>query len=438
MKDTRAYETGEIAVGNSGWTRPQGLAKPWAPLAEDISADILVIGAGLAGSSLALHLAEAGINVAVLEARQPAWGASGRNAGHVLPILRDMRVLDRFPDHGRRFLELFREHHTIPFDLSAKHAIDCDAVQSGYINGMKTRRAYDAFLKEFAYLEEQGIQQLVELSSEEMKQRTGSSAYPYGVVFEGGGRVNPYLFTNGMIEVAACFGARVFGDTPALAVERMAAVWRVRTRSGSVTAQRIVFCTNAYPADIQPAFQRAFYPLTAYALTTKPLPAEALDIILPSGGTFAQAPVDLNPLVRDRHNRLILSSIPKVGGAHDAEWHFRSQLSWLHRAWPETQGMAIEPEAYWTGRVAMRNTQFPGVFELGNGIFGLMYFNAWGNVMAPLLGKIFADALARDDMAALPFPLEKPEPVSFPQKYELLIRHLLLPTARTAQRLKIL
>ena len=438
MHDTRAYETGEIAVDNSGWTKPQGLAQPWAPLAGDISADILVIGAGLAGSSLALHLAEAGIDVAVLEARQPAWGASGRNAGHVLPILRDMRVLERFPDRGRRFLELFREHHTIPFDLSARHAIDCDAVRSGYINGMKTRRAYDAFLKEFAYLEDRGIQRLVKLSRWDMKRRTGSDVYPYGVVFEGGGRVNPYLFTNGMIGAAARLGARIFGDSPALSVERTGACWRVRTGMGSVTAQRIVFCTSAYPQDIQPAFQGAFYPLTAYALTTKPLPAEALDIVLPGGGTFAQAPIDLNPMVRDRHNRLILSSIPRVGGAQDAQWHFRSQLGWLHRTWPETKGMAIELESYWTGRVAMRNAQFPGVFDMGNGMFGLMYFNAWGNVMAPLLGKIFAQALARGDMASLPFPLEKPEPVSFPRKHELLIRYLLLPAARAAQRLKML
>ena len=438
MKDSRAYEKGEIAVSNSGWTKPQGLAKAWAPLADDVSADIVVIGAGLAGSSLALHLAEAGIDVVVLDARQPAWGASGRNAGHVLPILRDTAVLERFPDRGRRFLELFREHQTIPFDLSARYGIDCDAVRSGYINGMKTHRAFGAFLKEFAYLENHGIQRLVELSSEEMKQRTGSDAYPYGVLFEDGGRVNPYLFTNGMIDAAAQFGAQIFGDSPALAVERTDTRWRVRTLAGRVTAQRVVFCTNAYPEDIQPAFQKAYYPLTAYALTTKPLPLEALDIVLPGGGTFAQAPIDLNPMVRDRHNRLILSSIPKIGGAHDEQWHFQSQLRWLHRTWPETKGLAIEPESYWTGRVAMRTTQFPGVFDLGDGVFGLMYFNAWGNVMAPLLGKIFADALARDDMAALPFPLEKPEPVSFPQKYELLIRHLLLPAARTAQRLKIL
>lgn len=438
MKDSRAYERGEIAVSNSGWTKPQGLAKPWAPLTGDVSADILVIGAGLAGSSLALHLAEAGIHVAVLEARQPGWGASGRNAGHVLPILRDMRVLERFPDRGQRFLELFREHHTIPFDLAARHAIDCDAVRSGYINGMKTRRAFDAFLKEFAYLEDREIQRLDPLSSEDMKRRTGSDAYPYGVVFESGGRVNPYLLSNGMIAAAARFGARIFGDSPALTLERTGAVWRVRTGAGSVTAQRVVFCTNAYPEAVQPAFQGAFYPLTAYALATKPLPAEALDIVLPGGGTFAQAPIDLNPMVRDRHNRVILSSIPKIGSAQDAAWHFRLQLRWLHRTWPETKGMKIELDAYWTGRVAMRTRQFPGVFELGDGIFGLMYFNAWGNIMAPLMGKIFADALSRDALSSLPFPLEKPEPVSFPQKYALLIRYLLLPAARTAQRLRLL
>lgn len=56
--------------------------------------------------------------------------------------------------------------------------------------------------------------------------------------------------------------------------------------------------------------------------------------------------------------------------------------------------------------------------------------NAWGNVMA--------DALARDAMHALPFPLEKPEPVSLNRKYEILIRHLLLPAARVAQRWGIL
>lgn len=438
MSNDKAYERGEVPVSSSGWTKPQGLARAWPALVNDVSTDVVVIGAGLAGASVALHLAQTGIGVTVLEARQPGWGASGRNAGHVLPILRDVKVLERFPDGGTRFLELFREHHTIPFDLSAQYGIDCDAVRSGYINGMKTQRAFDAFVRTFSYLEASRLQRLTPVSSAEMKARTGSDAYPFGVIFENGGRVNPYLFTNGMIVAANKLGAQIHGESEAVAIEPALSRWRVRTRGGSVLADRVIFCTAAYPGAIEPAFRKAFYPLTAYALTTKPLPAAALDIILPGGGTFAQAPIDLNPMVRDRHSRLILSSIPRVGGAHDAAWHFRSQLRWLHRVWPEARGMNIEMEDYWTGRVAMRQKQFPGVFELANNVFGLMYFNAWGNVMAPLMGKIVADALARDAMHALPFPLEKPEPVSFNWKYEMLIRHLLLPVARTAQRCGVL
>lgn len=439
MKINRSmYEAGAVPVEESGWTKPQGAARAWPRLEADVSADVVVVGAGLAGASLALHLAEAGLQVVVLEARQPGWGASGRNAGHVLPILRDVRLLERFPDGGKAFLALFREHHTIPFDLARKYSIDCDAVRSGYINGMKSRSAFGAFVRKHTYLEDTQIQRLVKVGGADMQRLTGSSMYPHGVIFEDGGRVNPYLFTNGMVASAAKLGARIHGNTEALSIAKAGALWRVRVEHGSVLAERVVFCTNAYPTGIEPAFQRAFHPLTAYALTTKPLPAAALDLILPGGGTFSQAPLDLNPVVRDRHDRLVLSSIPKVGGAGDAQWHFRSQLRWLHRVWPETRAMNIELDDYWTGRVALRGVEFPGVFDLGDGVFGLMYFNAWGNVMAPLLGKILARSLACDDMATLPVPLEVPQPVASPRKYERIIRHVLLPAARTLQRVGVL
>ena len=437
MPEKAEFERGEVPVELSGWTKPQGTARQWPALSADTTTDVVVIGAGLAGASLALHLAEAGVAVTVLEARQPGWGASGRNAGHVLPLLRDLGALAHFPDGGRTFIDLFRQHLTIPYDLSARHGIDCDAVRSGYIHGMRKQRTQATFIRQHAYLEKAGIQRSVPLSPEEMRARLGTDAYPYGVLFEDGGRVNPYLFTTGMIAAAERLGAQIHGQSEALSLERAGAGWRVRTQQGSVLADRVVFCTNAYPGGIAPSLRQAFYPLLAYAITTQPLPREALDHVLPGGGTFAQAPVDLNPMVRDRHGRLILSSIPRVGGAHDADWHFRSQLRWLHRTWPVTRGLAIERESYWTGRVALRDRQFPGAFEMDSGVFGLMYFNAWGNVMAPLMGKLLAEGLLRGDMTALPFPLEQVEPVASPRKHEVIIRHLMIPAARVAQRLRM-
>ncbi|HEY4545119.1 MAG TPA: FAD-binding oxidoreductase [Pedomonas sp.] len=432
------YDRGLVPIDRSGWTRPEGVTAPYPPLERSLNADVVVVGAGLAGSSLALHLAEAGVKVVVLEARQPGWGASGRNAGHVLPILKDLKVLERFPDQGKAFIEIFREHHTIPFDLSQKHGIECDAVRSGYLNAMTGQADFDDFREKSAYLEKMGFQKVVPLRGEDMKAMTGTGYYPFGVLYENGGRVNPYLFTNGMIAAAVRLGAVVHGDSEALKLLPAGARWRVETERGDVTADRVVFCTNAYPNGIVPDFERCFYPLTAYALATQPLPDEALARIMPGGATLAQVPVDLNPLVKDRHGRLILSSIPSVSRPEDAAWHFQSQLGWIHKVWPETREMKIRLGQYWTGRVAMRDKEFPGVFDMGKGVLGLMHFNAWGNVMAPLMGRLLAEGIAGDRLDALPFPLEKPQPVSSPGKQEFLIRHLLIPAARFGQRIGLI
>lgn len=436
--EAELFDRGLIGIEHSGWTRPEGLAPAFPALNEAIETDVLIVGAGLAGSSLALHLAEAGVAVTLIEARQPGWGASGRNAGHVLPALRDGAVFDSFPDKGKAFLEAFREHRTIPYDLQTRHGFAADAVRTGYLNVAESKDAIAKFRQQTAWMERQGLLRIEETGGAELQRQTGSKLWTHALDYVDGGHVNPYRLTNGMASSAAKLGAQIFGGTPAIAIEQEGARWQVRTPGGSVRADRVVFCTNAYPTEVMPEFARAFYPLTAYALTTRPLSQEARAAINPGGKTLSQVPLDINPLVRDRNDRLILSSIPAVSGAQDARWHFANQLAWLHHAWPETRSMKIELETYWTGRVAMRDRQFPGVFQPRPGLFGLMYFNAWGNVMAPLMGKLLAAGLVADRINALPFPVEQPLSVSNQGKMDRIIRHLLIPAARSAQGFGIL
>lgn len=436
--ETSTHGTGTVPIADSGWVPAAGELPGYPALQQDIRADVAVIGAGLAGSSLALHLAEAGINVVVLEARQPGWGASGRNAGHVLPILKDRSVFDRFPDGGKAFLEIFRQHHAIPFELSKQHGITCDAVQAGYLNAMTSKGTFDDFRQQSRYLETELGQRVQALDAEGMAAMTGSRYYSHGVLYEAGGRINPYLFTNGMIAAAVSRGAAVYGNSEALTLVKSDGGWRVGVANGSVTADRVAFCTNAYPTAIVPEFRNSFYPLTAYALSTKPLPDAALELIMPSRATLAQVPVDLNPFVVDGRNRIITSSIPSVSKPEDARWHFQQHLAWIHRTWPATKDMDIQLEHYWTGRVALRDQEFPGFFELVPGVYGLMHFNAWGNVMAPLMGMLVAKGIAADAMDGLPFPIDKPRPVACPNKQKILISQLLIPAARVGQRLGII
>lgn len=432
--DAALFDRGLVPLERSGWTLPGGVAPPYPTLTTDIDVAVLVVGAGLAGSSLALHLAEAGVGVAVLEARQPGWGASGRNAGHVLPTLRDPSVFQSFPDQGRRFLEAFAEHRGIVFDLQARHGFDADALRSGYLNAATSAAAIAKFRRQTAWMEQRGMLNLAELGGAALRQATGSAHWTHALVYLDGGRVNPYRMSVGLAATAAKLGARVFGDSPALTIEPAGPRWRVRSERGSVSADSVVFCTNAYPSDVVPQFAASFYPLTAYALTTRPLSPAARKLIMPGGQTLAQVPVDLNPTVIDGHGRLLLSSIPAVRKAADARWHFANQRTWVHKMWPASRELGIELETYWTGRVALRERQFPGAFEVQPGLYGLMYFNAWGNVMAPLMGKLFAEGLVHDRMHDLPFPLEKPAPVANIGKQDRIIRRLLIPAARQAQR----
>ena len=126
------YDTGSVDVSESVWVSGTSPTR-FGPLEGERRADVAVIGAGLAGSSLALHLAEQGAGVALVEALEPGWGASGRNAGHAVPYREVDRALARLPDRGERFLDLFRKSNGIVYELAAKHAIECDAVQGGYL-----------------------------------------------------------------------------------------------------------------------------------------------------------------------------------------------------------------------------------------------------------------------------------------------------------------
>ncbi|WP_235965157.1 NAD(P)/FAD-dependent oxidoreductase [Sediminihaliea albiluteola] len=430
----QAYDSGTVPLASSGWTKTLGEGPDYPSLSEDLSCDVLIVGAGLAGCSLALHLAELGVDTVVVEARQPGWGASGRNAGHVLPLLRDVKLFEQFPDKGEAFFKLFQEHHTIPFDIAAKYNIDCDATQSGYLNAMSSQKAFDKFARSAARPAERLGQSIKHLDAAQMRDMTGSDYYPYGVLYESGGRVNPYLLSSGMAAAAQGLGARIFGDSAAKKLSPEGSGWKVQVEQGAtVRCDKVIFCTNAYATDIVPAFKQSCYPMTAYALCTEPLPDELYDIIMPSRATLAQVPIDLNPLVVDAHKRIVTASMPSRRRPADAQWHFEHHLKWIQRTWPEAQDFPIKLESYWTGRVAMRDQEFPGMYQHAEGVYGLMHFNAWGNVMAPMMGMALAQALAADRLDQLPFPLVSAQPVANPGKQEFIIRSLMIPAARIAQ-----
>jgi len=433
------HARGLVDVSASGWTRPsegsQGSeAPPFSTLAGDHTADVAVIGAGLAGTSLALHLAEAGATVAVVEAREPGWGASGRNAGHVVSHREyAAAALAALPERGERFLALLRDAGDLVYGLARRHAIECDGVQAGYFMVSEKAREIAGAERKVERWRKLGFR-LRLLGRDETIRALGTERFPAAAVDEAGGRINPWRFTRGLARAAQRAGASVFARSPVTAVERDGACWRLRTGAGSLRAERVVVCTNAYTTDVVPGLARTFYPLAAYGLALAPLPEALRGEILPCGGAMMQLPTGFHPMLVDGHGRIVTSLLPGPLRPESAAAPLREARRWLTRTFPRLRGVPLALESYWTGATAWSPDTLPRIFEAAPGLLSLGCFSGEGNAIAPALGRHLAEALAKDDLRGLALPVSPPRALLFRSRLEVGLRWLGVPLLRLADR----
>ena len=132
---------------HSLWAATAPPAQPTTPLETSTRTDVCVIGAGYAGLSTALRLADRGIGTLVLEAREPGYGGSGRNGGQVIPGLKhDPDELEAMfgPERGRKLVDFVGRTSDLVFDLIAKHGMDVPHVRAGWIQGAHSPATVEA------------------------------------------------------------------------------------------------------------------------------------------------------------------------------------------------------------------------------------------------------------------------------------------------------
>jgi glycine/D-amino acid oxidase-like deaminating enzyme len=217
------------------------------PLDGDRRVDVCVIGGGFTGLSTALHLAQQGVDVAVLEAHESGWGASGRNGGQVNPGLKhdpDQVETDFGADLGQRMVALSGDAPNVVFRLIERHQIECDALQSGTLRAVFSERdagGIRASAKQ--WIRRDTPVELLERNA--ARDVTGTDRYVCAMLDRRGGQVNPLGYARGLAQAAVQAGAAVHGATPALGVKRNG-TWHVRTPTGTVRADKLVLATNGY------------------------------------------------------------------------------------------------------------------------------------------------------------------------------------------------
>ncbi|MDN8541629.1 FAD-binding oxidoreductase [Erwinia sp. BC051422] len=368
---------------------------PFPPLEEPISCDVCIIGAGYTGLSSALHLAENGYQVVVLEAAKVGFGASGRNGGQVVnSYSRDVDVIEKSygKDAARMLGSMMFEGGDIIRERIKRYGIACDYQQGGLFVALNARQ--------FATLEEQkqnweryGNDQLELLDAGQIRQEIDSDRYVGALLDKRGGHLHPLNLAIGEAQAIVLNGGQIFEQSPVVEIQHGSPAV-VKTAKGQVTARYVIVAGNAYlGSKLEPSLSKRSMPCGTQVLTTEPLGAELAASLLASNYCVEDCNYLLDYFRLTADHRLLYGG-GVVYGARDPEDIDRLIVPKLLKTFPQLKGVKIDYR--WTGNFLLTLSRMPQFGRLENNIYYMQGDSGHGVTCTHLAGRLISEVLRGD------------------------------------------
>ena len=384
------------------------LLPPFPSLAGDVEADVCVVGGGYAGLSAALHLAEAGLSVALVEAQRVGWGASGRNGGQVgSGQRREQDWLEAAFGRTRAHAlwDMAEEAKALVRGLVARHGIACD-LRDGILHAAHKARFVPAYHAEAGKLaRDYGYDAIEPLDRAGLAAVLDSPGYHGGAYDRGGAHLHPLDYALGLARAAAAAGARLFERSRVEAVETGTRP-EARTGAGRVRARFLLLACNGYVGGLVPAVAARVMPINNFIVATEPLGAQRACALIRNGAAVADSRFVVNYFRLSCDHRLLF------GGGESYGWRFPADIAGLVRPrmegiFPQLRGVRIDHA--WGGTLAITVNRMPAFQRLAPTVLAAGGYSGHGVALATLAGKLMAEAVAGtagrfDMLAALPQP----------------------------------
>ena len=406
-----AYAYGEGPVADCYWAQTVAVSQAdFLAATGDLSTEVVIIGAGFTGLSAALHLAQDGVDVVVVDAIYPGWGASGRNGGFCClggAKASSKEIAKRF---GGAALTGWRQAEkdavALVRDILTTHGIEADTHSNGEtilahnqsnaralqgdVTRIKAEYGVDATWHDPAALKDLGM----------------SGPFHGGLTIPVGFGLNPRKYIAGLVSAARNAGARVYGDSAVQRIAQRDGYIVVGTGQATIRAKRLILATNGYSAEDLPRWMAGRYlPAQSNVLTTRPLTQAELDA---AGWTSRQMVYDTRNLLHyfrlmpdnrflfGMRGGLLASPEAEAGIARRARAHFETMFP----AWKD-----VETPYSWSGMVCFSSNRVPycGPIPSLTGAFAGFAFHGNGVAMGTYTGALLAD-LVQGKTTSLPYP----------------------------------
>ena len=370
-------------------------------------ADVCIVGAGYTGLSAALHLAEAGMDVVLLEAHRVGFGASGRNGGQLGSGQRmDQEALEPLvgAEDARRLWVLAEEAKALVRDLIARHGIDCDlkpgvataALSAGEMRGLHAHA--DHLRARYGYA------QIETLDAEAMRAVCPSPAYHGGLLDMGAGHLHPLNYALGLARAAAAAGVRICEGSHVHHIAEGQPVV-VQTDQGRVTADHVILACNGYLGGLNRKVAARVMPINNFIAATEPLGEDAAQV-LARDVAVADTKFVVNYFRLSADKRLLF------GGGESYGYRFPADIAAKVRKpmteiFPHLRDVKIDYA--WGGTLAITLKRMPYLARLGANLLTASGYSGHGVGTATHAGQLMALAIRGqaegfDTMARVPAP----------------------------------
>lgn len=362
------------------------------PLQDALSCDVCVVGAGITGLTAALHLAEQGYDVVVVEAHQVGWGASGRSGGQaIIGFNKGVRELQKLVGHddARKLWDMNVESLDLLKGIVAKNAIQCDLKWGHLHMAIKPRQ-----MRELEEMKEElecevNYPGLTLLNTAEARSRVGSEKYIGALHDPDSGHLHPLNYTLGLAEAAEKAGVKIFERSPATHITQGDAPV-ITTPEGQVTCKHLILCANAYLDRLAPSIASKIMPVGTFIIATEPLSDDLAKSVIRDDDAVVDINFVLNYWRLSADKRMLFGGRVSYSGLVPFDLKQTMGRS-MTDVYPQLKDVQVDYA--WGGNVAITVNRLPHFGRIGKNVYYAHGFSGHGIMHTGLAGKLMAEAV---------------------------------------------
>lgn len=364
------------------------------PLQGLVSADVCVLGGGIAGCSAALALAERGYRVVLLEERRLGWGASGRSGGQVIcGVAAEQDRMEGLVGaaDARRIWDLSLAGIALLKQRITRFRIDCDWVGGQMLTAVKPRqwRALHAWHDELAG--KYGYASTRLMQRDELRAVLASQRYVGALYDANGGHLHPLRYTLGLARAAQSAGVQMHEGSAVLDWSSHGNRLRVRSNTGAVDCAQLVLAGNAWLGATVPVLQRKLMSIGTYIIATAPLGEQRARELIANNAGVCDTNWILDYFRRSSDHRLLFGGRVNYSGV-DMRAVGPATAQRMRKVFPQLAGTRIEYA--WGCRLDITLNRAPHFGRLAPNVYFLQGFSGHGIALAGIAGELAAEAIA--------------------------------------------